>query len=63
MFFKTMNGIDYQYEAYEEQKLTNIQLEKINVSLNNQTNINNINFVCTLLLFTLTIYNFINSFL
>jgi hypothetical protein len=29
MFSKTMNGIDYQYETYEQQKLANIQLEKL----------------------------------
>ncbi len=54
--------MDYQYEMCEEVKQTNIQLEKINTSLNNQNNINNINFGCMLLLFCLTIYNFIRSF-
>ena len=62
MFSKTMHCMDYQYETYEEVKQTNAQLEKINTSLNNQNNINNINFGCMILLFCLTIYNFINSF-
>jgi hypothetical protein len=62
MFSKTMHGMDFQYETYEEVKQTNAQLEKINTSLNNQNNINNINFGCMLLLFCLTIYNFIRSF-
>ncbi len=62
MFSKTMHGMDYQYEMCEEVKQTNIQLEKINTSLNNKNNINNINFGCMLLLFCLTIYNFIRYF-
>ncbi len=59
---RTMHGINYHYETCEELKHSNKQLEEINKSLSNQTNINNITFGCMLLLFCLTIYNFIRSF-